>query len=57
VTVALEKEKKQEIKEDDKEEEEEEEYKKFFVDSDVVELHATCIYRAQEKWVHTDTVS
>jgi len=55
VTVALEKEKKQEIKKDDKEEEEE--YKKFFVDSDVVELHATCIYRAQEKWVHTDTVA
>jgi hypothetical protein len=55
VTVALEKEKKQEIKEDDKEEEKE--YIRSFLLSDVVELHATCIYRAQEKWVHTDTVS
>jgi hypothetical protein len=55
VTVALEKEEtKQEKKEDNKEEEE---YKKFYVDSDVVELHATCIYRAQEKWVHNDTVA
>jgi len=48
---------KQEKKEDDKEDDEEEEYKKFYVDSDVVELRATCIYRAQEKWVHTDTVA
>ena len=45
MTVALEKEEtKQEKKEDDKEGEEE--YKKFYVDSDVVELRATCIYRA-----------
>jgi hypothetical protein len=42
VTVALEKETKQETKENDKEREEEE-YKKFYVDSDVVELRATCI--------------
>jgi len=56
VTVALEKEAmKQEKKEEDREGEEE--YKKFYVDSDVVELRATCIYRAQEKYVHTDTVT
>ena len=55
MTVALEKEEtKQEKKDDDKEGEEE--YNKFYVDSDV-ELRATCIYRAQEKWVHTDTVA
>jgi hypothetical protein len=54
VTVALEK---KETKQEKKDENEDEEYKKFYVDSDVVELRATFIYRAQGKWVHTDTVA
>ena len=52
LTVALEKEQtKQEKKEY------EEENKQFYVDSDIVEVRATCIYIVKEKWVHNDNLA